>query len=84
MIRYWPEPSVTAVRTCSMRAGLRTSTVTPGSTPPVSSVTVPPIPWALAAAGSSSPSSSPTSAIPKHARINFLPRSVTAAAQPAR
>ena len=31
-----------------MIAGLRASTVTPGSTPPVVSETVPPICWALA------------------------------------
>ena len=51
-----PPPSVTAVRTCSISAGLRASTVTPGSTPPVSSVTRPvrPTLCAHAPAGSSS------------------------------
>ena len=41
MMRYWPEPSVTTVRTFSMSAGLEASTVTPGSTPPEASRTVP-------------------------------------------
>jgi hypothetical protein len=41
VIRYWPESSVTAVRTFSMSAGLAASTVTPGSTPPDASRTVP-------------------------------------------
>ena len=42
-IEYRPSPSVTAVRTFSISAGLATSTVTPGSTPPESSRTVPEI-----------------------------------------
>src|SRR5688500_17094985 len=41
MIRYWPPPSVTAVRTFSIRAGLDASTVTPGSTAPEASLTTP-------------------------------------------
>ena len=52
-MRYWPLPSVTAVRTCSISAGLRASTVTPGRMPPVSSETVPPMVCALAAPGAS-------------------------------
>src|SRR4030095_7941293 len=40
-MRYCPASSVSAVRTFSMRAGLEASTVTPGSTPPDSSLTVP-------------------------------------------
>src|ERR671937_875454 len=40
-IRYCPSPSVTAVRTFSMSAGLAASTVTPGSTAPVVSLTTP-------------------------------------------
>ena len=48
VIRYCPDPSGNAVRTCSIRAGLRASTATPGSTPPVSSVTVPPMACAFA------------------------------------
>src|SRR5215831_19208256 len=40
-MRYWPVPSATAVRVFSMRAGLATSTVTPGSTAPDVSFTTP-------------------------------------------
>src|SRR5438128_1123135 len=40
---YWPEPSVVAVRTLSMSAGLATSTDTPGSTAPVASLATPAI-----------------------------------------
>jgi hypothetical protein len=40
-IEYWPEPLVTVERVFSMSAGLDTSTVTPGSTPPEASLTVP-------------------------------------------
>src|SRR5881397_2143797 len=56
MILYCPEPSVTTVRTFSISAGLAASTVTPGSTAPVVSLTTPAIepvdadcPWALPA-----------------------------------
>src|SRR5437764_182350 len=42
-ILYRPEPSVTTVRTFSMRAGLDASTVTPGRTAPEVSFTVPAI-----------------------------------------
>src|SRR4029453_16536606 len=53
VIRYCPAPSVTAERTFSMRAGLDASTVTPGSTPPDSSLTVPVrVPCENATAGS--------------------------------
>jgi hypothetical protein len=40
-MRYWPLPSVVVVRVFSMRAGLDASIVTPGSTPPDASRTVP-------------------------------------------
>jgi hypothetical protein len=40
-IRYRPEPSVTAERTFSIKAGLDASTVTPGSTAPDVSRTLP-------------------------------------------
>ena len=40
-MRKLPLPSVTAVRTFSISAGLVTSTVTPGSTAPDESVTTP-------------------------------------------
>src|SRR5688572_28501533 len=39
--RYWPGPSVTAVRTFSISIGLDASTDTPGSTAPEASLTVP-------------------------------------------
>src|SRR5215470_15736806 len=40
-MRYWPVPSLTAVRVFSMRTGLDTSTVTPGRTAPDVSFTTP-------------------------------------------
>src|SRR6266853_3331101 len=40
-MRYWPVPSVTAVRIFSISAGLAASTLTPGSTPPDTSFTTP-------------------------------------------
>src|SRR4051812_9865555 len=40
MMRYWPEPSVTADLVFSISAGLEASTVTPGSTAPDGSLTV--------------------------------------------
>src|SRR5207244_11621046 len=40
-ILYCPDPSVTTVRIRSMRAGLAASTVTPGITAPLVSLTVP-------------------------------------------
>src|SRR5688572_7352400 len=40
-MRYWPVPSVTAVRTFSISAGLAASTVTPGSSASDVSFTVP-------------------------------------------
>src|SRR6185503_5705874 len=40
-MRYRPLPSVTAVRTFSVSAGLAASTVTPGNTAPVVSLTSP-------------------------------------------
>src|SRR5579864_4287692 len=43
---YWPSPSVTTVRTFSIRAGLAASTLTPGSTAPDVSLTTPAIPLA--------------------------------------
>src|SRR5688572_21532331 len=52
-MRYCPEPSVTSVRIFSIRAGLAASTVTPGSTAPDVSLTVPVNEaWANANAGS--------------------------------
>src|SRR5438876_5886460 len=40
-MRYWPVPSVTAVRVFSIRTGLAVSTVTPGRTAPDASFTTP-------------------------------------------
>jgi hypothetical protein len=40
-IRYWPVESVVAERAFSISAGLDASTVTPGSTAPDASLTVP-------------------------------------------
>ena len=52
-MRYWPLPSVTTERVFSIRAGLDTSTLTPGSTAPdvsrTTPVTEPDRPWAEAA-----------------------------------
>src|SRR5712691_623062 len=50
-MEYRPSESVTASRVFSMRAGLAASTVTPGITPPLESLTTPAIepempPWA--------------------------------------
>ncbi len=42
-MRYWPLPSVTAVRTFSISVGLAASTVTPGRTAPDASFTTPAI-----------------------------------------
>src|SRR5262245_5642600 len=41
MILYWPARSVVVDRVFSIRAGLDTSTVTPGTTAPLASLTVP-------------------------------------------
>jgi hypothetical protein len=43
VIRYAPAPSVTAVRTFSINAGLDTSTLTPGTTAPDASLATPAI-----------------------------------------
>src|SRR5687767_5674540 len=51
-IAYWPELLVTAVRVFSISAGLDASTVTPGSSAPLVSRTVPAMElWAEAATG---------------------------------
>ena len=53
-MRYWPVPSVTDDLVFSINAGLDASMVTPGSTAPEASFTLPAIDdWACAAAGSS-------------------------------
>ena len=72
-IVYRPAPSVTVARTPWISAGLLASTVTPGSTPPVSSVTLPamaPV-WASAATGSNSMQAA-TAALACFIRIQFI------------
>src|SRR5215212_10653660 len=62
MILYCPEPSVIADRTFSISAGLDASTVTPGSTAPDASLTVPAMElvfWACAARGSNTAPATP-------------------------
>src|SRR5678810_1184940 len=60
--RYWPDPSVTTVRTFSISAGLAASTVTPGSTAPDASLTVPEMDaCAYAATGNSATQTNPAS-----------------------
>src|SRR5438874_10480310 len=55
-ILYWPRSSVVTVRTRSISAGLLASTVTPGITAPVVSLTTPAIALACANAGADHPS----------------------------
>src|SRR5687768_18061163 len=51
-MRYWPDPSDTAVRTFSISTGLAASTVTPGNTAPDTSRTTPAmVAWADAVEG---------------------------------
>jgi len=72
-MRYRPELSVSAERTFSMSTGLDASTVTPGSTAPDVSLTVPVIvAWANAAAGTKTVHTSTTVTFAR-ARITDLP-----------
>ena len=75
---YWPEPSVTTVRTFSMSTGLDASTVTPGSTAPDGSLTTPAIvpSCASAAQAPTAPPRRPTSL------QNFASRSPCAPLRP--
>src|SRR5207244_1011414 len=58
----WPEPSVVTLRVFSIRAGLEASTVTPGSTAPDVSLTVPAMDaWPKADAGSNTATTAITS-----------------------
>src|SRR5690349_18879406 len=58
MILYWPASSVVTERCFSISAGLAASTVTPGSAPPVVSLTTPAIELCASAwAGNPSPTS---------------------------
>ena len=71
-MRYWPLPSVTAVRIFSISSGLDASTVTPGSTAPDESLTTPVIDaCANAAAGTSAQTS--TSPVLSNARTSPPP-----------
>ena len=68
MTRYRPVPSLTTERTRSIKAGLDTSTVTPGNTAPDVSLTTPVIdartvPWAEAQVGGQTPAMSTQSAV---------------------
>ena len=64
---YRPAPSEIATRLPSIRAGLEASTVTPGRTPPVLSLTSPVMElWANAAAGNSTRQASTASALRAH------------------
>src|SRR5438093_13596388 len=76
-MEYRPAPSVTADRTFSISAGLETSTVTPGSTAPDVSLTVPAmlLVCADAAAGSSVRSATPPR-IRVNVRMPLLPPEV--------
>ena len=64
-MRYWPLPSVVAVRAFSMSAGLDASTVTPGNTAPEVSRTVPVIDaWANTTEGVTRNNATTTQAVP--------------------
>src|SRR5207247_10715876 len=65
-ISYWPSRSVATVRTSSMSAALAASTVTPGSTAPVPSLTTPAMPAVVADCAHTSPG---TSRKPDNAKI---------------
>src|SRR5512145_3245808 len=71
-MRYWPVPSLTAVRTFSMRAGLLASTVTPGRIAPDVSRTVPAMTACAAAVMGSSAKQTQTARDPTKLRIWHL------------
>src|SRR5262249_51609215 len=83
MILYWPSPSVTTVRTFSMRAGLAASTVTPGKTAPVASRTTPAMAPVVAdcadvpAGASSKPAKMRNTAMVRSTLMSFLPGTYT-------
>src|SRR5687768_1099010 len=85
MMRYWPEPSVMAVRTFSMSTGLAASTVTPGRTAPDASATVPAsVAWACAIAGSASTHAAESTNARHDAWTNGANRSINYLLIPAR
>jgi hypothetical protein len=63
MMRYCPSPSLVVTRTFSIRTGLVASTVTPGSTPPVASLTTPAIALWAQAGGADMPRTSAAAAM---------------------
>src|SRR5688572_18892606 len=68
-MRYWPVPSLTALRTFSIRTGLDASTVTPGSSAPDVSLTVPVMACAQTTAGAKRITSA--AVVAAHTRPNF-------------
>src|SRR5262249_9090721 len=77
-MRYWPAPSVIAVRVFSISAGLDASTVTPGSTAPVPSFTTPAIATcARAVAGSRNAAPHTTAAQNTTRRMDVLLKAMT-------
>src|SRR5712691_8492654 len=71
-ILYWPLPSVTALLVFSMSAGLAASTLTPGSAPPVASLTTPAIALCAEARPSMSANADTTVTAVIKLRINIL------------
>src|SRR5688500_8234860 len=69
-MRYCPEPSLMAVRTFSMRAGLEASTVTPGRTAPDGSLMTPLMVACAQATWGASQTTVMTTATRKAARIS--------------
>src|SRR4051794_28382747 len=72
-MRYWPAPSVTAVRAFSIRTGLVASTVTPGRTAPDASLTTPAMDACAYADSGSARIIEPTSRICRDLRIRNPP-----------
>src|SRR5437667_273863 len=69
---YRPSPSVTTVRTLSIKAGLAASTVTPGSTAADASLTTPAIPLACCADVASGMSTNAPTSAATHRRATHL------------
>ena len=77
LMRYWPAPSVTALRVRSMSAGLDASTVTPGSAAPVPSFTTPAIAaCACASRGRTRIAANPTTRLNRRRRIGSPPKDI--------
>src|ERR1700681_184276 len=83
MILYWPRPSVTAVRTFSISAGLAASTVTPGTRAPVVSLATPAmVPVCASAAAWPSPTYARAAATPILPNLLMLSSTPHAARNP--